>query len=421
MNGELFRREVVAAQQSNRHTGEILLTQSIPLWHLTTIVIIILLIIILFLSFGEFTRKERVFGLTVPGHGAIPLISRESGIIFASKVSEGSFVEAGDLLFEIRRDKFSDLGETQRLIEESLSNQTKNIENEISNRNNQAEEETSNLKKRARLLKQEIKSLDTEIALQSQHIAAAKSLLDNMKPLFEEKIIPELQYQQQVSSYIEQQARLENLKRELISIKSRHLDTLNEIRAVKLRTNADQSSLERSLLSTKQQRLEQRSAHISYIRAPVAGTISNIQVDVGRQVEAGSSLATLLPEGVLLDVQIFVPSSAIGFLKTGQHVKLRYDAYPYQKFGVYEGELTELANVDISSMELQSRFPHLMQQHQGMTFFRATVRPESQEIQAYGKPISLRTGLTLQADIHLERKRLIEWIFDPVFALGSKI
>ncbi|MEJ2619131.1 MAG: HlyD family efflux transporter periplasmic adaptor subunit [Candidatus Thiodiazotropha sp.] len=348
-------------------------------------------------------------------------MARESGVIYDVQVSEGSRVAAGDLLFEIRQDKFNDLGETQRLIEETLNSQSKNLANEIRNRIKQGKDAELNLQKKATLLEEEISSLDTEIGLQTQHIAAAKRLLDNMKPLFEERIIPELQYQQQVSSYIEQQSRLETLKRQLISLKSSHMETLSEIRATQLRSDADQSSLERAMLTTKQQSLEQRSSRLSYVRAPVAGTISNIQVDVGRQVERGGALATLLPQGVSLDVQIFVPSNAIGFLKTGQHVKLRYDAYPYQKFGVYEGELTELADVDASFMELQARFPHLMEKHQGMTFFRATVRPEAQSIQAYGKPISLRAGLTLEADIHLERKRLIEWIFDPVMALGSNI
>ncbi len=412
---------MVEAQQSNRQTGVILLTQSIKLWSLTFTVTAVTLAIILFLTFAEFTRKERVFGLTVPGHGAIHLMARESGVIYEVKVSEGSQVTAGDLLFEVRQDKFNDLGETQQLIEETLDSQSENLTNEIRNRINQGKDAALNLKKKAALLKQEINSLVTEIELQKQHIESAKSLLDNMKPLYEERIIPELQYQQQVSSHIEQKTRLEGLKRQLISLKSRHMETTSDIRATQLRTEADQSSLERTLLSTKQQSLEQRSARLSYVRAPVNGTISNIQVDVGRQVEAGTALATLLPQGVSLDVQIFIPSSAIGFLRTGQRVKLRYDAYPYQKFGVYEGELTELANVDASRVELQTRFPHLMEKHQGMTFFRATVRPESQNIQAYGKPISLRAGLTLEADIHLERKRLIEWVFDPVMALGSNI
>jgi membrane fusion protein len=211
------------------------------------------------------------------------------------------------------------------------------------------------------------------------------------------------------------------LKRELLALKSRHIETLNEIRSTQLRAKADQSALERTLLSTQQQSLVQRGSHLNYIRAPVAGIVSNILVDAGRQIEAGESLATLLPQGVNLDIQVFIPSNAIGFLKNGQQVKLRYDAFPYQKFGVYAGELTELTHVDVSLQELRLRFPHLMEKYQGMTFFRATVRPDSQTIQAYGKQVSLKAGLTLEADINLERKRLIEWVFDPVLALGRSI
>jgi membrane fusion protein len=391
------------------------------LWYITLGVLIAVLSIILFLSFAEFTRKERVFGLTVPGHGAIRLTTQDSGIIYASHVTEGSHVSAGDLMFEIRQEKFSDLGDTQKLIQENLADQSDKLIDEISNRVRQAQMEATDLKEKGTLLEQEIASLEAEIALQVKQVTTKKKLTENLLPLYEKRIIPELQYQQQVSEHIEQQTRLETLKRSLLALKSRHIETINEIRSTQLRAEADQSALERTLLSTRQQSLVQRGSHLNYIRAPVAGIVSNILVDAGRQIEAGESLATLLPQGVKLDIQVFIPSNAIGFLKNGQQVKLRYDAFPYQKFGVYTGELTELTHVDVSLKELQLRFPHLMEKYQGMTFFRATVRPDSQTIQAYGKQVSLKAGLTLEADIHLERKRLIEWVFDPVLALGRSI
>jgi membrane fusion protein len=421
MNGNLFRHEVLASQQLNRQTGVILLTQSLPLWWITLGVVITTLSIILFLTYGEFTRKERVYGLTVPGHGALRLTALETGVISALHVQEGTQVSAGDLLFEIRQEKFSDLGNTQILIEKNLVDQSEKLGEQISNRLHQAEQEEKSLENKALLLKQEIDSLNTEIALQSTNVAMLKSLLDNMRPLFEKRVIPEVQYQQQISTHIEQQARLESLKRELLVVKSKRVETLDEINAVRLRAEADKSALERTLLSTQQQSLVQRGSRLNYVKAPVAGIVSNIVVDTGRQVEAGGALATLLPEGVNLDIQVFVPSSAIGFLETGQQVNLRYDAYPYQKFGVYAGELTELTHIDVPMQELQSRFPHLMDKYQGKTFFRATVRPLSQTVQAYGKPVPLRAGLTLEADIRLERKRLIEWVFDPVLALGREI
>jgi membrane fusion protein len=421
MNGNLFRHEVIEAQKITRQTGDILLTQSLPLWNLTLAIITITILIIIFLAVGEFTRKEQVFGLTVPGHGALRLSAQEAGIVYASYVNEGDIVKSGDLLFEIRREKYSDLGDTQKLIEKNLSDQSTKLSDEIQHRLHQAQQEEANLRKKAMILTQELDSLDIEITLQSQHVTSAYNLVENMRPLFEERIIPELQFQQQVSSHIEQQARLETLRRERLTLKSRHLETENEIKTLQLRTQADKAALERTLLTTQQQSLVQRSAHLNFIKAPVSGTVSNILVDAGRQIDAGSALATLIPQNVNLDIQVFIPSNAIGFLQTGQRVNLRYDAFPYQKFGVYAGELTELTHVDVPLQDLQTRFPHLMEKYQGMTFFRAIVQPETQSVKAYGKPIPLRAGLTLEADIRLERKRLIEWVFDPVFALGHRI
>jgi membrane fusion protein len=421
MNDSLFRHEVAKAQQINRQTGDILLTQSLPMWGITLMIVVMTLSILLFLSFGEFTRKERVFGLTVPGHGAIRMNAVQTGTISACHVQEGAQVAAGDLLFEIRQETFSDLGETQKLIEDNLSHQSEKLADEISNRLKQAQQQESGLKDKARILQQEVASLKTEIDLQTQHVESLADMLEKMRPLFEDRIIPEIQYQQQISEHIVQQARLETLNRDRLNLESRLLEIRNEFDTVHLRAEADQSALERTLLSTEQQSLVQRGTHLTYIRAPVAGTVSNILVDVGRQIETGSPLATLLPQGVSLDAQVFVPSSAIGFLEPGQQVKLRYDAFPYQKFGVYNGELTELTHVDVPMKELQERFPHLMDKYLGMTFFRATVHPEAQTVEAYGKPIPLRAGLTLEADIQLDRKRLIEWVFDPLLALSGRI
>ncbi len=421
MNDSLFRHEVAKAQQINRQTGDILLTQSLPMWGITLMIVVMTLSILLFLSFGEFTRKERVFGLTVPGHGAIRMNAVQTGTISACHVQEGAQVAAGDLLFEIRQETFSDLGETQKLIEDNLSHQSEKLADEISNRLKQAQQQESGLKDKARILQQEVASLKTEIDLQTQHVESLADMLEKMRPLFEDRIIPEIQYQQQISEHIVQQARLETLNRDRLNLESRLLEIRNEFDTVHLRAEADRSALERTLLSTEQQSLVQRGTHLTYIRAPVAGTVSNILVDVGRQIETGSPLATLLPQGVSLDAQVFVPSSAIGFLEPGQQVKLRYDAFPYQKFGVYSGELTELTHVDVPMKELQERFPHLMDKYLGMTFFRATVHPDTQAVEAYGKPIPLRAGLTLEADIQLDRKRLIEWVFDPLLALSGKI
>jgi membrane fusion protein len=421
MKPDLFRPEVIDAQRNNRQTGGILLAQSLPLWSLTLSILTVTVMVILFLLLGEFTRKEKAYGITIPGRGAIRLTAQEPGFIHAMQLFEGEQVAEGDLLFEIRQDKFSDLGETRQLIEASLESRSEKLASEIENRLRQENINIKKLQARAEQLRQEIASLDIEIKLQERQVVNAKRLVENLRPLFDERIIPEVQYQQQVSTHLEQQARLESLRRNQLGLKANHAETLDEMRVSKLRAEAEQSKMERNMLVNEQLQLEQRGAHVSFIRAPVSGTVSNILVDVGLPVEPGSAIATILPDGVQLEAQLFIPSNAIGFLRTGQQVKLRYDAFPYQKFGVYEGELTELASINVPMHEIEMRLPRLAEQYQGMTFFKAAVRLDRQAVQAYGQAVPLRAGLTLEADILLERKALIEWVFDPLFALGKRL
>ena len=133
----------------------------------------------------------------------------------------------------------------------------------------------------------------------------------------------------------------------------------------------------------------------------------------------GAPVATIIPAGETLDVHLFVTSSAVGFIKPGQAVRLRYDAYPYQKFGQYAGTVTEVVGADIPGRDLTNRFPQLADK--GPAFFRVTVRPGAMHVLGYGKQFPLRPGMTLMADVRLENKRLIEWIFDPLFAMGRML
>lgn len=52
--------------------------------------------------------------------------------------------------------------------------------------------------------------------------------------------------------------------------------------------------------------------------------------------------------------------------------------------------------------------------------YRITVSLARQEVNVYGRPVALQPGLQLDADITLERRRLIEWLLEPVFTLTGK-
>ena len=49
------------------------------------------------------------------------------------------------------------------------------------------------------------------------------------------------------------------------------------------------------------------------------------------------------------------------------------------------------------------------------------VKLDSSMVKAYGTEVALRPGHTLSADIEIDRRKLIRWMLDPLFAFSGKL
>ena len=112
-----------------------------------------------------------------------------------------------------------------------------------------------------------------------------------------------------------------------------------------------------------------------------------------------------------------VPSRAIGFIRNGERVVLRYQAYPYQKFGQQYGRVADVSRSALSPQEVANLTgqPNVQEQH-----YRVVVALARQDIVAYGRNEQLRPGMALEADVLIDKRRLIEWVLEPLFALGRR-
>ncbi|WP_431259900.1 HlyD family efflux transporter periplasmic adaptor subunit [Roseateles chitinivorans] len=148
--------------------------------------------------------------------------------------------------------------------------------------------------------------------------------------------------------------------------------------------------------------------------------MSTVLAEPGQVVQAGTQLAALLPARTPLQAHLYAPSSAVGFLRPHQAVLLRYQAFPYQKFGQQQGEVLQVSRTPLQAAELaQLGLPAAMAQ--GEPMYRITVQLQRQSVQAYGQDQTLSPGMLLEADVLLERRRLIEWIFEPLLSLARRV
>jgi membrane fusion protein len=158
------------------------------------------------------------------------------------------------------------------------------------------------------------------------------------------------------------------------------------------------------------------------ITAPEAGIVTAVMAEVGQTLDSTRSVMSIVPTNTKLIAELYAPSKAIGFIKVGDPVLVRYQAYPYQKFGQQRGQIVSISRVTISYAELASMsnsIPGLG--NDGEQFYRMQVDLEEQNILTYGKSQLLQSGMLLEADVLQETRRLYEWVLEPLYSLTGKL
>lgn len=185
----------------------------------------------------------------------------------------------------------------------------------------------------------------------------------------------------------------------------------------------DKSQLENERSDTQSQykRLVQEwgknvyKSSLSELKAPQSGTIKDLATHTqGSVVSPGTVLMSLVPHDDPLQAEVMIKNEDVGFVHPGQKVKVKLVAYPFQKYGMIEGEVIHVGADAIQSTPpppstSQSEAP------QGMVMtYKALIRLNTQELEVDGKRLKLTPGMQTIAEIHLGRRTVMEYLLSPV-------
>ncbi len=415
----LFRQEVLSAR-ADTASGASVDIRPVGAGRLTAFFVVLALMVLGVLVFGSYTKKERVQGVVQAREGVAMVVPPEAGTIKRVLVSEGDAVKAGDVIAEIGSERYTDAGSTQALLEKNLQGQREQV---AAQTEAQAQAHTASLASLDQRIAQARRDLVTgseEIRLQQQQIASSTKLLDQLKPLLADRIISELQYEQQHQTLLDQTGRLQTLKRQRSATEAELAQAQDERNRIRAQHRLDRATLDRDLLNLQQEQVQRRGTSITLLKAPVDGIVSGLLATPGQSVAAGTVLASVVPSSSKLEAVLYVPSTAMGFIKTGQGVRISYDAFPYQRFGQYRGTVRAVSQTDVTSSAPASTGTQQGQQDRRAVFM-VRVALEQPSVRAYDTDIALRPGHTLTADIEIDRRRLIRWMLDPLFAFSGKL
>lgn len=411
MNGSVFRAEVFEARRNN-WLGSISLVQPLRLWVLAAAVMAMALAIICFLVFGEYTRRSRVDGQLVPDLGLSTVVAPSSGVVTRLFQEEGRRVRAGDGLVLIDAPRATASG-VDAVAEMHASLNARRASTELLGRSQTAQIDAQIAGQSRQLAEamNELRQIESQITTRREQVRIGRETVQRYRSIVDERYVSQVQLNQQQQSVLELVNQQQALEREAASIRRNIAQFQQSLRELPTQRNALRATTERDVALLDQERVQQEATGKLLVKAPLAGLVTNRLIEPGQAVEAGQPLLSLLPQGSKLQAQLLVPSRAVGFIEPGDRVLLRYQAFPYQKFGHHAGKVLRISRSAITPDNGENAEP----------YYRVLVALDQQAILAYGKRESLRPGMRLDADILGERRRLYEWILEPIYSIRGQV
>lgn len=417
MQPRLFREEVLQARQP-RGLGGIVLAQSLPLWLLTALATACALAVALFLALADYTRRTRVGGQLVPSLGLATVLAPMDGTLSEVRVAEGDGVGAGDLLAVVVAPRATLAGgDTAQATQAAIARRREGLARSHASQRALLVAERDGLEAQQAMLAAESAQLATALATRRAQHRLAGEALARLRSLRARQFVTELQVEQQALATLEQAAAVQSLEREALGLRRQIAGVEQALAEIPSRLALLEAAGQRDAAALSQEALEAGARAQSALHAPIHGVVGALLGQPGQSVQAGQPVLSLMPAGGTLEAHLLVPSRAVGFIAPGDEVLLRFQAYPYQKFGHQAGRVVRVSRSALGQAELaalggagQAAEP----------VYRVVVALQRPTVRAFGRDEPLKPGMRLDADILGERRALWEWAITPLHALGGR-
>lgn len=429
----LFRPEILAAQRS-QGMGSIQINQSIPARAVTGISLALGVGLLVFVLIGNIARKSTVGGVVVPSGGTITVTAIQTGTLVRSFVVEGTRVKQGAKLFEISTERLSNMGEISELIEKQLNQRKIALDSDRRARRAQILEKKQTLQARIKSMVSEAKQLSDEINIEHYRQNLAEKTLQKFQSLHKSGFLSEAQIRQREEELLETRARVSSLQRTRMQLEAAKLNVALELRNLDTALATELAMLDKEAAELQQELVETQARRSLIVTAPQNGIVSTITYQPGQFLNASQPLATIITEQKFtdsvenVDVHLYAPSRTAGFIAPGQLVMLRFDAFPYQKFGLQHGMVISVSRTPFAPSELPANLAStILSNEQRLSgganegLYRIKVKLIKQSISAYGQNHVLIPGMTVSGDIIQERRKIWEWIAEPALAVGKRL
>ncbi|MFQ1054976.1 HlyD family secretion protein [Gilliamella apicola] len=422
-NNGLFRQEAINYQKA-KWMGKALLIKGYSAWFVFLLSIVFIIVLVLAVIFGTYTRRINVPGEITTQPRAINLFSTQQGFIINSHVKVGDKVKKGDPIYELDVSQTTQLGNVTQKTIESINNQIKNISEII---------ETLKENKQITLnaLKQQI---DEYNKFHQDSLLLVKNAEKGMSEMYESMqnyadyqkkgLINNEQFNNQRYLYYQQQNSYQFLQNQIIQ-ENLSIIQLNSELVTKIADFDNKISEYQFQLNALQRQLTEVNAKGTLIiSAPSDGRIESLSVTDGQMVKTDDSLAQLIPANTdSYYLVLWAPNESVPYISVNDKINIRYEAYPYQKFGQFSGKIMSISKVPASSQEMSTYSSSPLSQNNVnyQAYYKVMVSLDKQQMAKFNNKIKLTNGMKADITLFLEKRPIYQWMLSPFYDIQKSI
>jgi membrane fusion protein len=354
--------------------------------------------------------------LIVPSSGLVQVTAPHAGAIRSAKVANDQSVHAGDVLYVLDTDTNSSEGATQATILASLRHQRSLLRQQIETKEHLRVAKNRDLQDKVNNLHAQIEQASLQIAVQSSFTDVLQRQYADFSSYVTKGIASNSELQLRQQQWMQARNALEDLRNTRLRLQSQLTESEYQLRSNDPQTEAEISGLHREISDIDQKIANGEASRSMEIRAPSDGYVTAINGHEGQTVSANAPLLTIVPASAL-EAELVAPSRAVGFIAPGERVLLRYEAFPYQQFGQYWGTVVGVSRAALPEEELKT----LPVEAPNGSYYRVDVQPDSPYVNVYGQEQPLRASMQVDAYVMLERRRLYEWLLEPLYGLRRSL
>lgn len=417
----MFRKEAIA-YQSKKWKSTAVLFSRIPAWFVFFISFFIFAAFILFIVFGSYTRRETVVGELVMQAHPIILSAPKSGYISENYIQPHQQVKKGDPLFKITLDRITHSGNINVNSILSLKSQIQATEQAITALNKNKLETINSLENQIKNNQKIYQDKQAYLVEVEKTMNDYEDLVNRYEKLLKVGHSSYDEVNIQKSRYFQQKSLFNELKQELIQLKSTQLSLENEIETRKTEFNNQIIRYEMQKSDLNIRLMEFESVSDIIVNASLDGKIESTSVTVGQIIKENDPLAQILPQNKgNYQLVMWVPNSAISFIKQGDEVNIRYEAFPFEKFGQFKGKITSISTLPASLQELSFYKNLPTNLDQGIPLYKILIELADQNVKYNDTTLYFMSGMKAEATLFLEKRKLYEWIFFPMYQLRKNM